>query len=118
MNALVQVQLGIRGPRRSLNPIWLDTGSVGATAGWAGSYHVLSMGRHYDDYIITGRTIRLPPIAGIPAAHPYERLAGKVRAAGVTGNIGEAIAALFARLPNGRGRRHCTRPTAAAFSAP
>jgi hypothetical protein len=97
MNVRLRVQLGLRGSLRLLNPMWLDTGSVGATSSWAGSYHVLSMGRHYDDYVITRRTISLPPIVGIPAAHPYERLAGKIRAAGVTGNIGEAIAALFAR---------------------
>jgi hypothetical protein len=97
VNVQLRVQLGLNGSRRLLSPMWLDTGSVGATSSWAGSYHVLSMGRHYDDYVITDRTINLPPITGIPAAHPYERLAGKIRAAGVTGNIGEGIAALFAR---------------------
>jgi hypothetical protein len=55
------------------------------------------MGRHYDDYVVTGKQFGLTPIAGIPTAHPYERLSGKIRAAGVTGNIGEAVAAIFAR---------------------
>ena len=54
------------------------------------------MGRHYDDYVVTGRQIGLSPIVGIPTAHPYERLSGKIRASGVTGNIGEAVAAIFA----------------------
>lgn len=97
MRVETRVQLGLWGTCQSLDPLWLDTGSIGATSSWAGSYHVLSMGRHYDDYVITGRTIGLPTIVGIPTAHPYERLTGKIRAAGVTGNIGEAIAAIFAR---------------------
>ena len=97
MEIKLTTQLGLRGRKELQDPIWLDVGSVGATSAWAGSYHVLAMGRHYDDYVITGRTATLPPITGIPAAHPYQRLTGKIRAAGVTGNIGEAIAALFAR---------------------
>lgn len=97
MNVDVQVQLGVRGTRRQTNPLFLDVGSVGAASSWSGSYHVLAMGRHYDDYAITGRLIGLPPISGFPVAHPYERLTGKIRAAGVTANIGEAIAAIFAR---------------------
>src|ERR1700687_3451743 len=97
MNVDVYLQLGINGPQASCGSIVLDVPKVGATSSWAGSYHVLSMGRHYDDYVITGYMPSLPPITGIPAAHPYQRLAGKVRATGVTGNIGEAIAAIFAR---------------------
>jgi hypothetical protein len=54
------------------------------------------MGRHYDDYVMTGMLMSLPVISGFPPAHPYQRLAGKIRAGGITGNIGEAIAALFA----------------------
>jgi len=103
MNVTLQVQLGLLGPPCALNPIWLDVRSVGAASSWSGSYHVLAMGRHYDDYVITGRIIGFPPIAAIPVAHPYERLTGKIRAAGVTGNIGEAIAALFARRCLGAG---------------
>jgi len=96
MNVRVVVQLGLRGPERRINPIWLDVPSVGAASSWAGSYHILAMGQHFDDYVISGRIISLPQIAGFPIAHPFERLTGKIRAAGVTGNIGEAIAALFA----------------------
>lgn len=97
MDVELRIQLGLYGTERLLNPIYLDVGSVGAASSWAGSYHVLSMGRHYDDYVITDRIINLPAISGIPAAHPYERLSGKIRAAGVSGNIGEAVAAIFAR---------------------
>jgi len=97
MNVPLIVQLGVNGAVRVLHPICLDAGSVGITSNYAGSYHILSMEQHYDDYVITGRTIGLSPISGFPAAHPYERLTGKIRAPGVTGNIGEAIAAIFAR---------------------
>jgi len=93
----VHIQTGIQGPRSLLGVTWLDSASVGAVSAWAGSYHVLAMGRHYDDYVITSRILGLPAIPGMPPAHPYERLAGKIRDAGVTGNIGEAIAALVAR---------------------
>lgn len=96
MNVDLRIQFGIRGQSQSLSPLWLDVGSVGATSSWAGSCHILAMGRHYDDYVITGQTISLP-IHGFPEAHPYARLASKIRAAGVTGNIGEAIAAIVAQ---------------------
>src|ERR1044072_4239869 len=97
MNVDLKVQLGLYGTSETLSPIKLDVGSVGAASSWAGSYHVLSMGRHYEDYVMTGALMSLPPITGIPPAHPYEKIAGKVRAGGITGNIGEAIAAIFAR---------------------
>lgn len=97
MNVDVNIQVGLTGRRQRLSPIWLDAASIGAASQWAGSYHVLSMGEHYDDYVVTSRVLTLPSIHGIPRAHPYERLTGKIRAAGVTGNIGEAVAAIFAR---------------------
>lgn len=96
MNVDLRIQLGIRGPLFPLRPIQLDSESVGSGASWAGSYHILHMARHYDDYAITGRTLNLPTIPGFPLAQPYTRLAGKIRATGVTGNFGEVIAALFA----------------------
>jgi hypothetical protein len=92
----VCIQRGLKGPASLLGRTWLDSASIGAVSNWAGSYHVLAMGRHYDDYVISSRILRLPVIPGLPPAHPYERLAGKIRAASVTGNIGEAIAAIVA----------------------
>lgn len=93
----VYVQEGLRGARVPLGPTLLDPVAIGSVATWAGSYHVLAMGRHYDDYVMTSRVLMLPYIAGFPRAHPYEKLTGKIRDAGVTGNIGEAIAAIIAR---------------------
>lgn len=97
MNVPVALQLGLQGNTRLLSSIWLGATTVGQAAAWSGSYHVLRMDEHYDDYVISNRVLSFPPIAGFPAAHPYERLPAKVRAAGVTGNIGECAAALFAR---------------------
>jgi hypothetical protein len=97
------IQLGLHGPEQQENPIFLDPGAVGMTSRWSGSYHILAMGQHYDDYVITSRVLSLPAITGIPTAHPYQRLTGKIRAAGVTGNIGEAIAAILARRTLGAG---------------
>jgi len=97
MDVQLKIQLGLYGNSAYLTPIRLDVGSMGSTSSWAGSYHILAMGRHYDDYIMTGALMSLPPISGFPLAHPYQQLAGKIRAGGVTGNIGECVAALFAR---------------------
>src|SRR4051812_17001359 len=97
MHVPVVLQLGINGGESSLGSMFLDVPTVGATSSWAGSNHVLSMGRHYDDYVITDRILRLPKITGIPPPPPYQRLAGKIRAPGFKENLGEAGAALFAR---------------------
>jgi hypothetical protein len=92
----VKAKVGFNGVPRKLVCLGLDTGSVGSTSSWSGSFHVLAMGRHYDEYAVTPRTVLFPGIPGFAIAHPYMRLAGRIRAAGVTGNIGEAIAAIFA----------------------
>src|SRR5450759_1530645 len=97
MNVATRIQLGLSGPTRPLAPIYLDAPSVGNASSWRGSYHVLNMAEHYHDYFGTRRVLALPVIPGIPPAHPYQRLTAKIRAAGVTGNIGECVAALFAR---------------------
>jgi hypothetical protein len=97
MNVSLRAQIGIRGQQSLLNPIFLDVPAINSAAAWSGSYHVLAMGQHYDDYVVTGNLTTFQPIAGFPIAHPYERLTGKIRATGVTGNIGESIAAIFAR---------------------
>jgi hypothetical protein len=93
----LRARLGLHGTRIRLNSLLLDAGSVGNISSWAGSYHVLSMGRHYEQYVVTPRSLLLPPILNFPISHPYQRCAGKIKAPSVTGNIGEAVAALFAR---------------------
>ena len=97
MNVSVTVQLGLTGKVVGLPDIVLDVASVDATSSWSGSYQVLEMGRHYDNYVVTGHLTGFPSVAGMPPAHPYVQVAGKIRDPGVTGNIGEAVAALFAR---------------------
>lgn len=97
LNFPVYMQLGIKGKRALLPSIWLDPETVGAASSWSGSYHVLGMGRHFDDYVVTRRTLDLPKIPNFPNSHPYLQLVGKIRATGVTGNIGECIAAIVAK---------------------
>ena len=96
MNVVTSVQLGLTGTNHWLAPLYLDSNSVGMASAWSGSYHVLNMDAHYDDYVVTDTLLALPIIAGIPPAHPYRQLTAKIRAAGVTGNIGECVAAIFA----------------------
>jgi hypothetical protein len=97
MNVRLTVQLGIQGRQQPAGTVQLSPRSVGGAAAWAGSYHILFMGRHFDDYVVTQRLLGLPMIPGFPDVHPYQRLTGKIRAAGVTGNIGESVAALVGR---------------------
>jgi len=81
-----------------MGTISLDVGSVGHAASYAGSYHILAMGRHYDEYVVAGSSrLGISGMAGLPAAHPYKMIGGKVRASGVTGNIGEAVTGIVAR---------------------
>src|SRR6266849_5519652 len=97
MNVPLRVQLGLGGRQQPAGTVRLGAESVGGAATWAGSYHILYMDRHYDDYVVTPRLLMFPMIAGFPRVHPYQRLIGKIRAAGVTGNIGESVAALVLR---------------------
>lgn len=66
----------------------------------AGSYHVLEMGRHFDDYVENDHRpllITAPYLAQFPALLAHQPLDIKMRSSGVTANIGEAIGALVAR---------------------
>ena len=68
-------------------------------ARFAGSCHVRDMGGHYQDYIEPPARmplIAVPPGLRVPAWTYYSPLDIKLRANGITGNIGEAIAAVVA----------------------
>ena len=97
MDIPVQVRLGLSGPVASIGRIRLDPNAVRAGAGQYGSYYVLEMGRHYEQYVVTGYLPSLPMVHGITTAHPFVQATKKTRAASVTGNIGEVIAALTVR---------------------
>src|SRR3954470_5440696 len=90
-------QLGVSSTPVTLGNLLLDTGSIGGTSDWAGSFHILSMGRHYQAYVLGSTLPVFSQVTAIPTAYPYQRLQNKIRATGVTANIGEAIAAVFAR---------------------
>jgi hypothetical protein len=86
-----------------LGNLVLDSSSIHGTSAWAGSFHILEMGRHYQDYVMGATLPALPQLQAIPTAYPYQRLKTKIRATGVTANIGEAVAAVFTRRVLGAG---------------
>jgi hypothetical protein len=71
--------------------------SIDHVSRWAGSYQVLSMGEHYNSYVVDAERLAFPPVAGFPVAAPFVPLPDKIRAPSVTGNIGEAVTALVLR---------------------
>jgi hypothetical protein len=78
--------------------------SVRNIGDYAGSYHILDMGGHFVDYMESPRTVmlaaRLNP--GFPQGFRYTPLLEKSGDLGVTGNLGEAIAAIAGRRCLGR----------------
>jgi hypothetical protein len=69
------------------------------TAGdYAGSTHILEMGRHFDDYTRDDwEAPTFPAINGLPTSPGMQQLKMKARSPGVTGNIGEGLAGIVAR---------------------
>lgn len=73
-------------------------GQVEAASGYAGSCHVLEMGRHYAEYVRYKEQFpTFPRVTGFPLTPFLKQLDTKSRASNVTGNIGEIIAGMVAR---------------------
>jgi hypothetical protein len=71
---------------------------VDTASGYAGSCHVLEMGRHYSEYVrYRGEFPGFRRVPGFPHSHYLEPLDTKSRASNVTGNIGEIIAGIVAQ---------------------
>src|SRR5690242_11494836 len=101
-NTKVCVCLGLnRRTRLSVGGILIDSLRVNSISRLAGSYHILEMGRHFEEYTVNSGN--MPPLVPwyyfqqMPSSTIYAPLDEKQRAAGVTANIGEAIGALAAR---------------------
>jgi hypothetical protein len=64
------------------------------TAGdYAGSSHVLEMGKHFEDYArYNWEGPSFKAVVGFPTGPTIRQLDMKARSAGVTGNIGETVA--------------------------
>jgi hypothetical protein len=92
----VKVQLGIYGDGHSSGTLDLNEQTIGNSSSWAGSYHILSMGRHYHDYIYHPES-ELPTDQVFPKLDTFGQLTSKIKSQQVVGNIGECIAALLAR---------------------
>jgi len=98
----VYCHLGINGPPQLLGETEINGPGIGNVSAWAGSSHILSMGRHFHDYI---EKVDMPPLpsSSIPAILAPLQLGTKLRAPAVTGNIGEGVAAAVARTLLGLG---------------
>lgn len=93
----VTAQVGDRqGIVYPLGELLIDAEAVEDVSEYAGAYHILEMGLHYRDYVERDILPSLPEIAGFPEPFPFYALPRKLRAQGVTGNIGEAVAAIVA----------------------
>jgi hypothetical protein len=87
-----------RDPDRDASPIEIRASSVDVAGDYAGSYHVLEMGRQYSAYVRYRDQRPLYRYSfGLPAWSPAQRLMRRNRAADVTGNIGEIVAGILAR---------------------
>ena len=95
----MNVQIGLNGLENAIGATWVSPSVLGNISGWAGSFHILSMGRHFIDYVISPRNFvfqnRYLNNSILP--NSIYLLNHKQRASNVTGNIGECVAALFAR---------------------
>src|SRR5262245_22847929 len=98
MNFPVIVTRGLHGQSVPLPaPCVLNPAVMNSIASSAGSYRILEMGQHFSDYVLkAGLFPPFPHCVGLPHAYPYQALANKLRAAGVTGNIGEGVAGVIA----------------------
>jgi hypothetical protein len=80
------------------NLLRVERVQVDAASGYAGSCHVLEMGRHYSEYVrYRGRFPAFNRVAGFPTGDYLRQLDTKSRASNITGNIGEIVAGLVAR---------------------
>jgi len=106
MDIQVTYQIGLKNPRKkngkipfsslpSLKDVTAE--SVGTISEWAGSYHILAMGRHFRSYVIDNEEIPLPGNNRFPYLDRYTSLNQKTLASTVTGNIGQTLTALYAR---------------------
>lgn len=101
--------VGADAPVRRVRRMQITTASLNGVSSFAGSYHILEMGRHFADYYARPRRLALPvsssPIPSFPPNIPFVPLKDKTRSPGVTANIGEALAGLIGRREFGLGPR-------------
>jgi hypothetical protein len=106
MDIQVTYQIGLKNPRKkkdqaqffSLPPLTEATAEfIGSVAEWAGSYHILAMGRHFRSYVLDPEVIRLCEKNQFPYADSFTSLRDKSPSSTVTGNIGQTLTALYAK---------------------
>lgn len=85
-------------PDRVFPHFFISASSVDIAGEYAGSGHVLEMGRHFTAYASYGASWpRFGFPVAMPAWNPAPRLMWRGRAADVTGNIGEIITGIVAK---------------------
>ncbi|MDP2797110.1 MAG: hypothetical protein Q8N94_06345 [Methanoregula sp.] len=106
MDIQVTYQIGLKNPRKKNGKIPFSSlpsledataESVGTLSEWAGSYHILAMGRHFRSYVIDNEEIPLLGNNSFPYIDRYTSLSKKTPASTVTGNIGQTLTAFYAR---------------------
>jgi len=91
------VQCGIKGhPEEREEGIPINDGTIGNTSEWAGSFHILSMGRQYRSYVSESFPNYNPREELLPLDN-FLTLSRKNPSQQVIGNFGECIGAIFAR---------------------
>lgn len=106
MDIRVTYQIGLQNPRKkrgqknifpflpSLEEATAE--SVGTISEWAGSYHILAMGRHFRSYVEDHDYVEIRENNLFPYIEYYSSLREKTPASTVTGNIGQTLTALYA----------------------
>jgi len=89
MDVPVRIRLGLNGADTQLGRIRLNRRLIDTASQHFGAYHILEMGRHFDDYLIAWPPPQLQMYYG---PHLALRRTGKQRAPVITGNIGETVA--------------------------
>lgn len=86
----IVLRSGLYGSSTKVGVISIGKANVDVTASFAGSLHILEMGDHFDDYLVTGH---FPALMSGPvtAPKPFGRLIWKHPSMDVMGNFGEAI---------------------------
>jgi hypothetical protein len=73
-----------------------NSSAIDLASGYAGSYHVLELGLHFNAYTTPGSAPPYISAAWFPNWSPASQLLERNRAADITGNIGEVIAGCIA----------------------
>ncbi len=96
MKITLKIQRGINQTPKKIGDLPLNAETIGTTSEWAGSYHILFMKQHYRSYL-SSQFPHFQPNMFFPHLDNFSQLTIKNPSQQVIGNIGECVAAIFAR---------------------